>query len=57
MSNLMMGRVIFPKYLDPGSPTVDVHVDGIIVPHTLIDLVVAISVMNNDTMHKLNLQV
>lgn len=56
LSNLMIGRVISPKYLDPGSPVVDVHIDGIMVPDTLIDLGVAINVMTKETMLNLNLQ-
>eukprot|EP00253_Pinus_taeda_P030302 PITA_30302 len=52
----MPGRVIFPKYVNPGSHVVDVHIDGIIVPHTFIDLVAAINVMTKETMLKLNLQ-
>lgn len=35
---------------------VDVHIDGIIVPHTFIDLGATINVTNKDTMLKLNLQ-
>ena len=35
---------------------VDVHIDGIIVPHTLIDLGAAINVMTTETMLKLNIQ-
>jgi len=35
---------------------VDVRIDGIIVPHTLIDLGASINVMTKDTMLKLNLQ-
>ena len=56
LSNLMLGRVIFSKYLDPGSIVVDVHIDGVIVPHTLIDIGVAINVINKKTMLKLNPQ-
>lgn len=56
MSNLMLGRVIFQKYLDPGSPLVDVHIDGIIFPHTLIDIMASINVMTKETMFKLNIQ-
>ncbi len=52
----MLGQVICPKYLDPGSPVVDVHINGTIVPHTLIDLGAAINVMAKDTMLKINLQ-
>ena len=57
LSELMLGQVIYPKYLDRGSPVVDVHINGTIIPHTLIDLGVAINVMNRDTMLKLNLQI
>ena len=52
----MLGKVIFPKYLDPSSLVVDVHIDRVIVPNTLIDLGVAISIMTKETMLKLNLQ-
>ena len=55
LSNLMLGQVICPKYLDPGSPVVDVHINGTIIPHALIDLGAAINVMTRDTMLKLNL--
>eukprot|EP00253_Pinus_taeda_P030064 PITA_30064 len=56
LSNLMLGQVICLKYLDPGSLVVDVHINGTIIPQTLIDLGVAINVMTRDTMLKLNLQ-
>eukprot|EP00253_Pinus_taeda_P010529 PITA_10529 len=56
LSDLMLGQVIYPKYLDPGSPVVDDHINGTIIPHTLIDLEAAINVMTRDTMLKLNLQ-
>ena len=52
----MLGQIIDPKYLDPGSPVVDVHINGTIMPHTLIDLGATINVMTRDTMLKLNLQ-
>ena len=52
----MLGQVICPKYLDPGSPVVDLHINDTIIPHTLIDLGAAINVMSRDTMLKLNLQ-
>ena len=51
----MLGQAICPKYLDPGSLVVDVYINGIIIPHTLIDLGAAINVMTRDTMLKLNL--
>eukprot|EP00253_Pinus_taeda_P029834 PITA_29834 len=56
LSDLILRQVICPKYLDPGSPVVDVHINGTIIPHTLIDLGAAINVMTRDTMLKLNLQ-
>eukprot|EP00253_Pinus_taeda_P022572 PITA_22572 len=56
LSDLMLGQVICLKYLDPRSPVVDFHINGTIIPHTLIDLGVAINVMTRDTMLKLNLQ-
>lgn len=52
----MLGQVIYPKYLGPGSPLVYVHINGTIVPHTLIDLGASINVMIKDTMLKINLQ-
>lgn len=52
----MLGRVIFPKYLDPGSPVVDVYIDGIIIPYTLIYLGSTINVMTKETILKMNLQ-
>ena len=52
----MLGQVIYPKYLDAGIPVVDVHINGTIVPQTLIDFGAAINVMTKDTMLKLNLQ-
>ena len=52
----MLGRVIFPKYLDPGSLVVDVHINGVIVPNNLISIRAAINVMTKENMLKLNLQ-
>jgi len=54
--DLMLGQVICPKYQDPRSLVVDVHINGTMIPHTLIDMGVAINVMKKDTMLKLNLQ-
>lgn len=53
----MFERVIFPKYLDPRSLVVDIHIDGMIVPHTMIDFRANINVITKETMLKLNLQV
>ena len=56
ISNLMLGSMISPKYLDPSSLIVDVKIDGIMVPNTLFDIGVAINVTTKETMLKLNLQ-
>ena len=52
----MLEQVICINYLDPRVPVVDVHINGTIVPHTLIDLGASINVRTKDTMLKLNLQ-
>lgn len=54
-NGLNAGTGNFPKYLDPESLVVYVHIDGTIVPHTLIDLGASINVMTKDTILKLNL--
>ena len=56
LSDLMLGKVIFPKYLDPRSIVVDVHINSVIVPNTLIYLGASINVITKETMLKLNLQ-
>lgn len=56
LSDLMLGRVIFPKYLYLVSPVVDENIDGGIVPNTLIYLGAEINVMTRDTMLNINLQ-
>jgi len=52
----MLGTMIYAKCVDHVSLVVDVHIDAIIVPHTLIDFGVAINVMTKENMLKLNLQ-
>ena len=44
------------RRIAPSSPIVDVHIDGVICPNTLIDLGAAINIMTKETMLKLNLQ-
>ena len=56
LSGLMLGKMILAKYLDPGSPFFYVHIDGVIVPKTLIDLGATINVITKETMLKLILQ-
>lgn len=36
--DIMMGKPIVQKYLDPSSLIVKIHIDGIELPNTLIDL-------------------
>jgi len=55
LSNLMLWQVIYPKYLDLGSLVADIHINGTMIPHTLIDLGATINMMKKDTMLKLNL--
>jgi hypothetical protein len=56
LADLMLGKLIIPKYLDLGSPLVNIHINNILVQNTLIDLRFAINVMKRDTMIRLNLQ-
>jgi hypothetical protein len=48
LTNLILGKLIVPKYLDPRSPLLDVNINRTLVYNTLIDLGVAINVMNKD---------
>jgi hypothetical protein len=52
----MLGKIIVPKYLDPGIPLVNVHINKTLIQNTLIDLGVSINVMTKDRMLKLNVQ-
>lgn len=45
----MIGRVISPKYLDPNSSVMDVQINSIVVPKTLIDLGTTINFMTKET--------
>ena len=56
LSDLMLGGVIFSKQLDPLIQVVDVHINGVIFPHSLIDIGAAINVITRETMLKINLQ-
>jgi len=53
----MLGKLIVPKYLDPGSPLVRFHINNTMVQNNLIDIGATINIINRDTMMKLNLQV
>jgi hypothetical protein len=54
--DLMLAKIILPKYLDRGIPLVNVHINKSLIQNTLIDLGAAINVMTRDTMLRLNLQ-
>lgn len=56
LADLMLGKVLSPKYLDPSSLVVDVHINSIIFPNALIGLGDTINVMTRETMFNLNLQ-
>ena len=51
----MMGKIILHKYVDPGSPIVKTHINGIEIPNTLIDLGATINIMIRQTMERLKL--
>ena len=52
----MLGKVITPKYSDPGSLVVNVSINGQFVRNALIDLGAVINVMTKDTMKKLKIE-
>lgn len=53
---MMMGKPIVQKYLDSSSPIVKIHINGIEIPNTLIDLGATINnIMNKHTMDHLKL--
>eukprot|EP00253_Pinus_taeda_P014719 PITA_14719 len=51
----MMGKITMQNYVDPGSPIVKIHINGVEIPNTLIDLGVAINIMSRQTMEQLKL--
>jgi hypothetical protein len=55
IADIMMGKTTIQKYLDPGSPIVKTHINGIEIPNTLIDLGAAINIMSKQTMNQLKL--
>ena len=38
IADIMMGKIAIPKYLDLGNPVVRIHINGIEIQNTLIDL-------------------
>ena len=51
----MMGKTTVQKYLDPRSPIVKIHINGVEIPNTLIDLGAAINMMSKQVMDTLRL--
>lgn len=51
----MLGKVVIPKYTNPGSLVVKININGQIVNNVLIDLGAAINVMTKQTMEYLNI--
>ena len=46
----MMGKITMQKYVDPGSPIVKKHINGIEIPNRLIELGAVINIMSRQTM-------
>ncbi|XP_059070728.1 uncharacterized protein LOC131860349 [Cryptomeria japonica] len=55
LANIMLGKVIIPKYSSPRSLVVRIDDNGIQVQNALIDLGAAINVMPKDVMQHLNI--
>ena len=55
IADIMMGKFSIQKYLDPGSPFVKTHINGVEIPNTLIDLGASINIMNKQTMEQMKL--
>lgn len=54
--DLILARVLNPKYLDLGRLIVNVHINEKPIPKTIIDIGESTNVMTRDTMLKLNIQ-
>ena len=55
LSDIMLGKVLNPKYVDLGSLVVIVNIKSVSIPNTLIDLGATKNVMTRGRMLKLNL--
>jgi len=55
LTDIMLGNITVSKYTDPGSPVVDVKINGSLIKNTLIYLGATINVMTKETMHLLQL--
>ncbi len=56
LDDLLLDKVLHPRYVDSRSHVVDVRINKTPIPNTVIDLGVVINVMKRDTILKLNLQ-
>ena len=56
LADIMLGKLVTPKYFDPGSLVVDVSINGQSIKNALIDLGASINVMTKDTMKKLKIE-
>ena len=52
--DIILGKLVIPKYSNPGSPIVNLIINGQPIKNALIDLGAIINVMTKDTMKKLN---
>jgi len=55
IADIMMGKIAIQKYVDPGSPVVKTHMNGVEIPNTYIDLGAEINIMSKQTMEQLKL--
>ena len=55
IADIMMGKTTIQKYLDPGSPIVKTHINGIDIPNTFINLGAAINIMSKQTIEQIKL--
>lgn len=55
LANIMMGKVIMPKYSNHGSPVVAIMINGVMIQNDLIELGASINVMTKEIMQNLNL--
>ncbi|GLJ22803.1 hypothetical protein SUGI_0429710 [Cryptomeria japonica] len=53
LANIMLGKIVIPKYSDPSSPVVSIVINGNQIKNVLIDLRAAINVMPREVMKHL----
>ncbi|XP_057833624.1 uncharacterized protein LOC131044307 [Cryptomeria japonica] len=55
LEDIMLGKVIVPKYAGIGSPILEVRINGMQIKNSLIDLGAEINVMTKEIMQQLNI--